>query len=177
MRRRALPGAALALALLVAAPAAADPNTVEDAHRHPGLLFRIRVEPELNTAWVYRAFLRDPADLSSLLVERSDNWLGDRGQTDLTPSTCPALRGAVAALADLSPPAVALDGERRYVPEAARAEQYRFDGFLHFANGGEGEISFTSYDLPGRPRDLQLEWMRGLVRAFDACRRREPPRD
>jgi hypothetical protein len=167
-------GFALALALLagLAGPAAADPSSQRDAHRHAGYLFRIRVEPEMNTQFVYRAFLASPDDPASLLVERSDGYLGDEGQVDLTPAACPALRPAVMALAALPPPAAYLGPGPRYDINAPWGVHYYFAGFVRFANGGEGEISFMSYEVRGRPRDPQLEWMRGLVRAFDACRRR-----
>lgn len=172
--------ALLALAALAPAPASADPYSVREAHRHPGALFRIRFEPEMNTHYVYRVFRADPANPGGLLVERSDGYLGDEGFVDLNPAGCPALGRQVAALARLPMPAVAIEPPRasRYDTAATpRSEAYYFDGFVRFANGAEGEFSFMSYDVPGRPTDPQLEWMRGLVRAFDACAPRRRPRD
>lgn len=154
---------------LAAAPAAAVDQ--REAHRHQGFLFRIRHEPELNRQFVYRAYLTDPADPASLIVERGLGFSGDSAQTDLTIAACPPLRRAVQALAALPLPAVRLE-EARYDINAPRGEEYRFDGFVAFPNGGEGEVSFMAYDVPGRPADAHLAWMRGLVRAFDACRPR-----
>jgi hypothetical protein len=77
-------------------------------------------------------------------------------------------------------PAIAIERPRASRYDTAvtpRSEAYYFDGFVRFANGGEGEFSFMSYDVRGRPTDPQLEWMRGLVRAFDACAPRRPRRD
>ncbi|HTU12873.1 MAG TPA: hypothetical protein VMG08_18425 [Allosphingosinicella sp.] len=141
-----------------------------DAHRHAGFLFQIRFEPDLNADRVYRAFLPDPADPASLIVERGAGYLGDERRVDLDPAACPALRRAVAALADLPAPAVALGEAAPYDYRQRRPGHYYFNGFVRFPNGGEGELSFQSYDVPGRPADPQLAWMRGLVRAFDACR-------
>jgi hypothetical protein len=151
-----------------AAPALADSN----GHAHPGLLFQIRAEPEPDTNFVYRAFLADPDDPTTLLVERSDTYLADHGQVDLGPAACPALGRAVAALATLPLPAVSIDGQRPYDTGGPHGTVYYFNGFLRFANGGEGEVSFTSLDLPRQPADPQLLWMRGLVQAFDTCRPR-----
>lgn len=176
MRRRVVLALALALAGgLAASSATAAPD--RDAHRHPGSLFRIRVEPAMGSYFVYWAFLTNPDDPASLLVERSTSYLGDEGQTDLRPAACPALRPAVMALAALPPPAVTFGPGPRYDINAPWGVHYQFDGFVRFANGGEGEISFVSYDLPGRPRDAQLAWMRGVVLAFDACRPRPTQRD
>jgi hypothetical protein len=171
-------GLALALVPAVpAGPAAAAPSTIRDAHRHPGELFRIRFEPEMGTYFIYRVFHANPADPASLLVERTSTWLGDEDFADLNVAGCPALREAVASLAALPMPAVSLGETGRYQPDAPRPHIYEFDGFVRFANGAEGEISFTSYDIRGRPVDPQLAWMRGLVRAFDACRPRPRQRD
>ena len=173
MRRRLrLPrGLALALALL-AGPAAASPSTLRDAHRHPGQLFEIRFEPVMGTYFIYRAFLADPDAPGSLMVERGNGYSGDEDQTDLIPATCPALRRQVAALAALPMPSVELGEGGPYEAGIPRGEGYEFSGFVRFANGGEGEISFTGTYLPGRPSDPRLDWLRGLVRAFDACRPR-----
>ena len=179
---RALPAlfAALAAAAALApAPAAADPHAIRQAHRHPGHLFRIRHQPELNRHYVYRVFNPRPGDPAGLLVERSEGWLGDEGFADLSPAACPPLGRQVAAVARLPMPAPAIAPPRsdRYASAATpRNEHYQFDGFVRFANGGEGEISFMSYDVEGRPTDPQLEWMRELVRAFDACAPRRPRR-
>lgn len=167
MRRNLL---LLALIALVAAPAAAAPD--RDAHRHTGLLFQLRFEPELNDSWVYRAFLADPDHPSGLIVERTSNWLGDQGHVDLTPASCPAAAALVARLGSLQLPAVALERARPYDPMAGIPASYHFAGFVRFANGGEGEASFTAYDEPGQRADPLLEWARGLVRAVDACRPR-----
>ena len=156
---------ALLAALLPAAPAAAQ----DDAHRHAGLVFRIRHAPELNRELVYRAFLTDPDNPASLIVERGHGWSGNSRQTDLRPAACPALRRAVTALADLPLPAVFLGAPGPYDIRAPRGEQYVFHGFARFPNGGEGEVSFMAYDVPGRPRDAHLEWMRSVVLAFEGC--------
>lgn len=174
------PGLALVLAALAPLPAAADPHSVREAHRHPGYLFRIRFEPALNSHKVYRVFLVDPGNPAGLLVERSDGFLGDEGFVDLNPAGCPALGRQVAALASLPMPTVAIEPPRasRYdTATTPRGAHYYFDGFVRFANGAEGEFNFMSYDVPGRPTDPQLEWMRGLVRAFDACAPRLRRRD
>ena len=176
MKRRLLHlASALALALPFAPPAAraaASPATVRDAHRHPGELFRIRFEPAMSIAFTYRVFHANPADPAGLLVERSITWLGEESFVDLNPAGCPALRQAVASLATMEMPAIALGESRRYDYAAPRPETYEFGGFVRFPNGAEGEISFTSYAVRGRPVDPQLVWMRALVRAFDACRPR-----
>lgn len=164
--RRLAPILAL-LAGLAPGTAAADER---EAHRHPGFLFQVRFEPDLNADLVYRAFLPDPDDPASLIVERGRGYLGDDGRVDLDPAACPALRRAVAALATLPLPAVHLGEGAPYDYRERRPAQYSFNGFVRFPNGGEGEISFMSYDAPDRPADPQLAWMRGLVRAFDACR-------
>lgn len=171
-------GAMLALAAAATAgPAAAAPQTVREAHSHPGALFRIRVEPVMGTYFTYRVFLPDPDNLDSLIVERTDGYLGDEAYVDLGTGSCPALRARVAALATLAMPPLTLGGERGYEPAAPRPEIYEFDGFLRFPNGGEGEFRFISYDVRGRPTDAALDWMRGLVRAFDGCRPRGAQRD
>ena len=181
MRLFALPlGVGLALAALAPAPAAADPYTVREAHRHAGALFRIRFEPEMNSHWVYSVYHADPANPAGLLVQRAEGYLGDAGFVDLNPAGCPALARQVAALASLPMPAVAIrpPPASRYDSAATpRSEAYYFDGFVRFANGAEGEFSFMSYDVAGRPTDPQLEWMRGLVRAFDACAPRRRRQD
>ena len=160
----------LALPGLLASAAAAEPDP--DAHRHPGLLFQLRFEPELNTDSVYRAFLADPDHPGTLIVERSNGWLGDAAQVDVTPATCPAAAAAVMRLGSLTLPAAALENNRPYDPRARMPASYHFSGFVHFANGGEGEVSFIAYDEPGQRADPLLEWARGLVRAVDACRPR-----
>ncbi|HYD13676.1 MAG TPA: hypothetical protein VEC11_12585 [Allosphingosinicella sp.] len=170
--RRLLLCLALASALPFAEPAAAAPSTIRDAHRHHGELFRIRFEPAMSIEFTYRVFHADPSDPASLLVERSNTWLGEESFVDLNLAGCPALREAVAALARMEMPAITLGDNRHYDYRAPRPQIYEFDGFVRFANGAEGEISFTSYDVRGRPADPQLEWMRRLVRAFDACRPR-----
>lgn len=168
MRRRGL--ARLALLGLLASAAAAEPNP--DAHRHPGLLFQLRFEPEPNTAFVYRAFLAEPDHPGTLIVERSNGWLGDAAQVDVTPASCPAAAAAVMRLGSLTLPAAALENNRPYDPRARTPASYQFGGFVHFANGGEGEVTFTAYDQPGQRADPLLAWARGLVRAVDACRAR-----
>jgi hypothetical protein len=165
----------LAFALPLALPAgqaAAAPSTIRDAHRHPGELFRIRFEPAMSIEFVYRVFHANPDDPASLLVERTNTWLGEESFADLNIAGCPALRQAVASLATMAMPEIALAESGRFDPAAPRAQGYTFEGFVRFANGAEGEISFTSADVPGRPVDPQLDWMRRLVRAFDACRPR-----
>lgn len=183
MNRRALT-APLALGLALAAPApalaATDAHTLREAHRHPGFLFQIRFEPELNTEFVYRVFRAGPDTSAGLLVERSDGYLGDTGFVDLNPAACPGVARQAAALANMPMPAPAIAPARssRYDTAAdPRDERYTFNGFIGFPNGGEGEISFMSYDVPGHATDPQLQWMRELVRAFDACRPRRPQRD
>ena len=166
-----MPCLALLGLLASAAAAAAEPNP--DAHRHPGLLFQLRFEPELNTAFVYRAFLADPDHPATLIVERSNGWLGDAAQVDVTPASCPAAAAAVMRLESLTLPAAALENSRPYDPRARMPASYQFSGFVHFANGGEGEVTFTAYDQPGLRADPLLDWARGLVRAVDACRPRE----
>ena len=161
----------LALPGLLASAAAAEPDP--DAHRHPGLLFQLRFEPELNTDFVYRAFLADPDHPGTLIVERSNGWLGDAAQVDVTPASCPDAAAAVARLGSLRLPAAALETNRPYDPRARMPASYHFSGFVHFANGGEGEVSFYAYDAPGQRADPLLDWARELVRAVDACRRRD----
>lgn len=167
MRRAFL---ALAAAAVAATPASAEPN--RDAHRHAGSLFQLRFEPELNTAFVYRAFLAEPDHPASLIIERTSNWLGDQGHADFTPASCPAAARLVARLGSLTLPAVALENSRPYDMRAPRPAAYHFSGFVHFPNGGEGEVTFNAYDAPGQPADPLLEWARDLVRAVDACRSR-----
>jgi hypothetical protein len=171
VRRRSLASLVL-LGLLASAAAAAEPNP--DAHRHPGLLFQLRFEPELNTAFVYRAFLSEPDHPATLIVERSDGWLGDEGQVDVTPASCPAAAAAVMRLASLRLPAVAPERIRPYDGRAPTPASYHFSGFVRFPNGGEGEVTFYAYDQPGQRTDPLLAWARGLVRAVDACRPRTP---
>lgn len=161
----------LALLGLLATPGAAAPPD-RDAHRHPGFLFQLRFEPEMNTAFVYRAFLADPERPASLIVERTSNWLGDEGYVDLTPASCPAAAAAVVRLASLPLPTVALENNRPYDMRAPSPASYHFGGFVRFPNGGEGQVSFYAYDAPGQRADPLLDWARGLVRAFDACRPR-----
>jgi hypothetical protein len=164
--RRLLP--LLALPGLLASAASAAPSD-RDAHRHPGLLFQLRFEPQPNTAFVYRAFLAEPDHPATLVVERSNGWLGDEGQVDLTPARCPAAAAAVMRLASLNLPAAALERIRPYDGRDPEPASYHFSGFVHFPNGGEGEVSFTAYDAPGQRADPLLDWARGLVRAVDAC--------
>ena len=165
MSRRTILLLTLLAGLLPAAPAAAQP----DGHRHQSFLFQIRHSPELNRSFVYRAFRTEPGNPDGYLIERGNGWLGDARHADLRPTACPALGRALRALADLPPPAVFLGEQEAYDISAAHGEEYSFGGFVHFANGGEGEVSFMAYDVPDRRPDAQLEWMRTFVRAFDAC--------
>ena len=153
---------------LAATPARAQP----DAHRHSGGLFQFRFEPEMNRAFIYRAFLADPDDPASLIVERGGGSLGEAGLTDVTSATCPAAARAVRELARLPLPTLSLGEGRPYNIREPRGDTYYFSGFAHFPNGGEGEVDFYATDVPGRPADPLLVWMRGLMRAFDACRPR-----
>lgn len=162
--------AALLAALLPAAPAAAQ----DDAHRHPGFLFQIRFTPsDHRVDYLYAVYQSDPADPASLMVHRGRGYTGQAPSVDQNATQCPALRGAVAALASVEAPAVFIGVPERYDINAPRGDQYTFQGFLHFPNGAEGQVSFMAHDVPGRRADAQLSWMRGLVRAFDACVPRE----
>lgn len=163
--RRGLRLAALA-ALALAVPAAAQ----DDAHRHSGFIFRLRVSPDLNEYTLYRAYLADPVDPASLLVDRGDGYLGDDGQVDLASAQCPALGRAIAALGELPLPAVHIGEAPRYQMNAPRGTEYDFSGFIGFANGAEGEVRILTYDVPGTPAEPQLAWAKRFVEAFEACR-------
>jgi hypothetical protein len=155
---------------LAAAMLAAPGMAQDDAHRHGGLIFHLRVSPDLNDYTLYRAYLADPDDPASLLVERGGGYLGNDGPVDLTPAQCPALGRAVAALGELALPAVHIGAPQRYAINAVRGTEYDFSGFIGFANGGEGELRILTYDVPDTPAEPQLEWARGFVQAFEACR-------
>jgi len=135
-------------------------------------LFELRFEPELNTTFTYRAFLADPDNPRSLIVERTEGSLADRGQVDVTSSDCPAAAAQVARLASLGLPAAALEDPRPYDISRPYPATYHFAGFVHFPNGGEGEATFYAYDWPGLSTDPLLDWAKRLVGAVDSCRPR-----
>lgn len=168
--RRLLSWLALAAALTGSGPAAAR----SEPHEHRGFLFELRFEPELNDTYIYRAFLADPEHPASLIIERGNGGLGDRARIDVTPASCPAAAAQVARLASLPIPAVALEDDRPVDLREREPASYHFGGFVHFPNGGEGEVTFYAYDRRGQRADPLLAWARGLVRAVDACRPRTP---
>ena len=162
-------GVAMLLLLCgTAASAAAD----GDAHRHSGYLFEIRMTRDWNTHLVYRAFLPDPADPSTLLVERGGDYMGRDGRIDLDDAACPGLRRAVEALAEMPLPAIdiGLGQDTADEPTDSVRIMYTFNGFVRHANGGEGEVSFHAGDAPGGRGSPQLDWIKGLIGTFEACR-------
>ncbi len=165
--RRGPAAVALLAALLPATPAVA----MNEPHDHPAALFRVQYETyEPSVSRIYGVFLTDPADPGSFLVERR-NWAHPQGPlVDLRPSDCPALGPAVRRLGSLPVPAVALTSNRVYDHRRPLPASYRFDGFISFPNGGQGQVSFYGWDQPEQPADPLLDAMRALVRAFDACR-------
>lgn len=158
---------ALLAGVALAAPAAAE----SEPHDHAGALFHIRLAPHGAGEFVYRVFRPDPGTLAGLIVERGRGYSGDTERVDLTLADCPALGPAVAAIGVMPLPVVRLNAAPDYDYEQ-RGAVYYFAGFARFPNGAAGEVTFHSYDIPGRPTDPQLDAMRALVRAFDGCRPR-----
>ena len=156
----------------LAAAALASQTGPSERHDHGNPFFRLSIQRYLpGREIIFEGYQAGKDGNGTLLIERRIEELGGESRHDVTVRECGNIEGAVEAMTRIRVPNLYIEG----VSQAPEPESfnmgtvYEFRGFVRHPNGEMGEISLSSNDPGGTPRDPLRQWADDLALVFEAC--------